>query len=73
MPRTSRTSEKARHDPLLVQLKEDEIHAKYGRVSQPGKRKKTGKSSGEELGEVSSFSFANDVLLDAKSVFCRPY
>jgi essential nuclear protein 1 len=47
MPRTSKTSEKTRHDPLLVQLKQDELHAKYGRVSQPGKRKKSRKVEGE--------------------------
>lgn len=40
MPRTAKGAQKARHDPLLVQLGNDELEAKYGRLSQPGKRKK---------------------------------
>ncbi|CAK5276085.1 unnamed protein product [Mycena citricolor] len=43
MPATRKASSstgKSRHDPLLVQLGDDEIEARYGRVSQPGKRKK---------------------------------
>lgn len=46
MPRASKSAGKSRHDPLLVQLDEDEIEAKYGRVSKPGKRKK-GRIGGE--------------------------
>lgn len=42
MPRvSSKPSGKSRHDPLHIQLKEDEINEKYGNVSRPGKRKKT--------------------------------
>ncbi|KAF9535014.1 Bystin-domain-containing protein [Crepidotus variabilis] len=55
MPRTQKQSSKARHDPLLVQLDEDEIEAKYGRISQPGKRKKSRRQSSqddENLGEA---------------------
>lgn len=44
MPRASRPGGKSRHDPLLVQLDEDEVAAKYGRISEPGKRKKSRKS-----------------------------
>jgi essential nuclear protein 1 len=55
MPRASKPSGKARHDPLLLQLDGDELEAKYGRISQPGKRKKSKKSQAddEENGEVS--------------------
>jgi essential nuclear protein 1 len=41
MPATRKPSKKARHDPLLVDLGGDEVEAKYGRVSEPGKRKKS--------------------------------
>ncbi|KAG2148035.1 Bystin-domain-containing protein [Suillus clintonianus] len=47
MPRVQR-SVKPRHDPLYAQLDVDEAQAKYGRVSQPGKRTKRQKSSGDE-------------------------
>jgi essential nuclear protein 1 len=58
MPRTHKPSGKSRHDPLLVQLDEDEVEAKYGRISQPGKRKKSRQSSNidEESSEVKSFT-----------------
>jgi hypothetical protein len=54
MPRTRKASGKARHDPLLVQLDEDELETKYGRVSQPGKRQKSKHSNldNQESGEV---------------------
>ena len=53
MPRTIKHSGKSRHDPLHVQLDDDQIEAKYGRLSQPGKRKKSKKPSGDdEIGEV---------------------
>ncbi|TFK74451.1 cell adhesion protein byn-1 [Pluteus cervinus] len=54
MPRATKSPGKSRHDPLLAQLNEDEVHAKYGRVSQPGKRKKThrSQSNDEEGGEA---------------------
>lgn len=45
MPRAIKASGNTRHDPLLVQLDEDQQKAKYGRVSEPGKRKKTPKKS----------------------------
>jgi essential nuclear protein 1 len=41
MPRTStKATGKSRHDPLLVQLREDDEANKYGRVSKPGRRAK---------------------------------
>ena len=54
MPRVQGKSGKSRHDPLLVQLDEDEAHARYGRISQPGKRAKSRKSGGndDETAEV---------------------
>ncbi|KAH7888090.1 Bystin-domain-containing protein [Phlebopus sp. FC_14] len=58
MPRVQKST-KQRHDPLLVQLNEDEVQAKYGRVTQPGKRKKARKSIGEEDND--------EVILDPKT------
>jgi essential nuclear protein 1 len=56
MPRANKPSGKSRHDPLLVQLDGDELEAKHGKISQPGKRKKSRKSQADddENGEVSS-------------------
>lgn len=45
MPRSSKPSGKTRHDPLHVQLRDDELHEKYGNVSRPGKRAKSRKST----------------------------
>lgn len=53
MPRSSKPTGKTRHDPLHVQLREDEVHEKYGNVSRPGKRRKSRKAAEEEeSGEV---------------------
>lgn len=52
MPRTTKPTGKTRHDPLYVQLKEDELQEKYGSVSRPGKRKKTRDENDDEGGEV---------------------
>jgi len=52
MPRATKQPGKARHDPLHVQLGEDELHAKYGRISRPGKRSKAKEDDEEEGGEV---------------------
>ncbi|KAG6864583.1 hypothetical protein C0991_008493 [Blastosporella zonata] len=51
MPRATKSA-KTRHDPLLAQLNEDEVEAKYGRISQPGKRKKSRKGTDDENAEV---------------------
>ncbi|KAI6004177.1 Bystin-domain-containing protein [Pisolithus albus] len=52
MPRAQKSA-KPRHGPLLNQIHDDELVAKYGRVSQPGKRNKSRKSrSDDEDGEV---------------------
>ncbi|KAH9950103.1 cell adhesion protein byn-1 [Amylocystis lapponica] len=53
MPRATKPTGKTRHDPLHVQLGEDELHEKYGKISRPGKRTKsrTNDSDGED-GEV---------------------
>ncbi|KXN86303.1 hypothetical protein AN958_10165 [Leucoagaricus sp. SymC.cos] len=58
MPRAQKQVQKPRHDPLFVQLNEDEVEAKYGRISQPGKRKKPHKSEDNDAG---------DVILDSKT------
>ncbi|KAG2745751.1 Bystin-domain-containing protein [Suillus brevipes Sb2] len=57
MPRVQK-SVKQRHDPLHAQLDVDEAQAKYGRISQPGKRTKRQKSSGDEE--------SSEVVLDPK-------
>ncbi|KDR83487.1 hypothetical protein GALMADRAFT_219315 [Galerina marginata CBS 339.88] len=59
MPRANKSSGKSRHDPLLVQLDEDEVEAKYGRISQPGKRKKSKRSP--------SVDEDSEVILDPKT------
>lgn len=57
MPRVQK-SVKQRHDPLHAQLDVEEAQAKYGRISQPGKRTKRQKSSGDEE--------SSEVVLDPK-------
>ncbi|OCH95873.1 cell adhesion protein byn-1 [Obba rivulosa] len=54
MPRAAKATGKTRHDPLHVQLDEDELQQKYGRVSKPGKRTKsrTKETADDESGEV---------------------
>ncbi|KAJ7087239.1 Bystin-domain-containing protein [Mycena belliarum] len=52
MPAARKTSGKSRHDPLLVQLGGDDLEAKYGRVSQPGKRKKAKNTHEDDPSEV---------------------
>ncbi|KAF9451994.1 Bystin-domain-containing protein [Macrolepiota fuliginosa MF-IS2] len=51
MPRTQKQAQKPRHDPLFIQLNEDEVEAKYGRISQPGKRKKSHKTDNDDAGD----------------------
>lgn len=51
MPRTQKPT-KQRHDPLLTQLDDDELHAKYGHVSQPGKRRKSRGRAEDDTDEV---------------------
>ncbi|KAG5727747.1 hypothetical protein E4T56_gene20785 [Termitomyces sp. T112] len=58
MPRATK-SLRARHDPLLAQLREDETNEKYGRISQPGKRKKSKKGPGDDEN--------SEVILDPKT------
>lgn len=41
MPRAQKPTGKLRHDPLHVQLNGDDVEAKYGRISQTGKRRKS--------------------------------
>lgn len=58
MPRAQKATGKTRHDPLHVQLGEDEVYAKYGKVSHPGKRRKSHAKDEEEeeSGEVCIYS-----------------
>ena len=61
MPRTQKLSTgKSRHDPLHVDIAADDIYAKYGNVSKPGRRKKSRQSKHDDNdddvgGEVRSF------------------
>ncbi|KAG5654650.1 hypothetical protein H0H81_009898 [Sphagnurus paluster] len=59
MPRAGKPG-KPRHDPLLAQLNEDEVQAKYGRISEPGKRKKSSRKSANEDDSA-------EVILDPKT------
>lgn len=51
MPRAQKPASKPKHDPLYVQLHEDSVHAKYGNVSQPGKRKKSKRDKSDRESE----------------------
>lgn len=55
MPKAPKATGRTKHDPLHVQIDDDEVHAKYGRVSKPGKRRKSKATDEEEEegGEVS--------------------
>ncbi|KAG7096604.1 hypothetical protein E1B28_004021 [Marasmius oreades] len=59
MPRTSKSSTKSRHNPLIAQIGEDELLAKYGHVSQPGRREKSRQFKDNSEDE--------EVILDPKS------
>ena len=54
MPKAPKALPKQKHDPLHVQLGEDEVYAKYGRISQPGRRRKSRAKDddNDETGEV---------------------
>ena len=53
MPRAQKPSGKTRHDPLHVQIADDESYAKYGKLSRPGKRRKSqAADDDEQAGEV---------------------
>jgi len=51
MPRAQKPASKPKHDPLHVQLHEDSVHAKYGNVSQPGKRNKSKRDKSDRESE----------------------
>jgi essential nuclear protein 1 len=51
MPRSLKSSQKSRHDPLLRDIAADDLHAKYGNLSKPGRRKKT-QHDDDRSGEV---------------------
>lgn len=57
MPRSQKQDKKPRHDPLYTQIDKDEVEAKYGRISQPGKRQKPHKTDDND----------GDVILDPKT------
>jgi len=51
MPRAQKPASRPKHDPLHIQLHEDSVHAKYGDVSQPGKRKKSKRDKSDRESE----------------------
>ncbi|KAF9649319.1 cell adhesion protein byn-1 [Thelephora ganbajun] len=51
MPRAQKPASRPKHDPLHIQLHEDSVHAKYGNVSQPGKRKKSKRDKSDRESE----------------------
>ncbi|TFL00631.1 Bystin-domain-containing protein [Pterulicium gracile] len=57
MPRAAKHSDKPRQTPLHVQLDEDQLVQKYGRISQPGKRRKSARTDQPE----------GDTILDPKT------
>ena len=62
MPRSIKPSQKSRHDPLLRDIAADDLYAKYGNVSKPGRRKKT-KHDEEAGGEVTLIQNPPSTLL----------
>ena len=65
MPRVSKPAAKTRHDPLHVQLEDHEVLEKFGRVSQPGKRRKSRNNvPDDEPGEVSDLDLCHSALVD---------
>ncbi|KAJ3859659.1 MAG: Bystin-domain-containing protein [Lentinula lateritia] len=60
MPRTTKFPVKSRHNPLLAQLDDDEREARYGRISEPGRRQKLSKKFPEDDENV-------EVALDSKT------
>lgn len=56
MPRIAKPTGKTRHDPLHVQLKEDEIYEKYGNISRLGKRRKSKAEDEDGAGDVSAYN-----------------
>ena len=75
MPRAPKPTGKTRHDPLHVQLKEDELVEKYGNVSHPGKRKKSRKSKtdDDEAGAEVSLLQLHTVYIDVLTPFYAVY
>jgi len=67
MPRVQKTG-KTRNDPLLVQLDEDSSYAKYGRVSQPGKRKKARKQDDEDLDDNVKMALCSESWIHIEAV-----
>jgi essential nuclear protein 1 len=61
MPRVGKP-QKPRHDPLHVELEQDNDLRRFGRVSKPG-RKKRGQSDEAEAGEVSGFGYGAKMVV----------
>lgn len=64
MPSIKQNTKKSRHDPLLVQLQGDEQEAKYGHISQPGRRKKSLKNAIVEEDEAEVLFFAESLAMN---------
>lgn len=71
MPRVQKKSKNS-HNPLIVQLDEDSSYAKYGRVSQSGKRKKSKKEDDdldeENVKAASIIILTNPILIRAQVI-----
>lgn len=72
MPRTTKGAQKSRHDPLLVQLGNDEIEAKHGRLSQPGRRQKFCRNDDEGGSEVGCIICLELALIIVSKVVLDP-
>ena len=64
MPRSLKSSQKSRHDPLLRDIAADDLYAKYGNVSKPGRRKKT-QHDEDGSGEVTLY-----LSLSPRQLYC---
>ncbi|KAH8830543.1 Bystin-domain-containing protein [Flagelloscypha sp. PMI_526] len=60
MPQIQKSKGRARHDPLHVELHEDETQAKFGKISEPGKRKKSRRTNEDQNDSI-------ETALDSKT------
>jgi hypothetical protein len=77
MPRVSSSSKgKARHDPLHVQLGDDETYSKFGRISSTSKREKKRPDEDEnelDVGLLSCYLALDELILCPGSARCQDF
>jgi essential nuclear protein 1 len=78
MPRSLKSSQKSRHDPLHRDIAADDLYAKYGTVSKPGKRTKARRATEHDedgSGEVTLSRLVNvpSPVGLTRTPFLRPY